>query len=445
MIVSKPLLFVLVILIQALTLVSQELSIEKTKYYPGETIVVTFTAPDTLPEIAWIGLVPSAVPHGKEEVNDEHQINYKYVLGETKGTRLYRAPKREGSWDIRFNSTDDDGIELHSITFVVDGSDSSEMETTIEEELRIWAIPAVGIGSIRNGELQQISIIGNLKKDRPAPYNAIWNVASLTKPVVNWVVLTLVNTNDWDLDEPLFKYWIDPDVKTNSLHQTLTTRHILSHQSGFDNWRWHSASKKLQFNFEPGQKFMYSGEGFEYLRKALESKFHKSLEELADSLLFTPLGMTDSRFIWDQEMDESRYALAHNRGGAIQETWRREEANAADDLMTTIADYAAFAQNVLKGSGLSPELFEEMCKSQVPIDEHKSYGLGWVVLEDLITNEFALTHSGSDRGVHTMVILLPKSKRGLLVFTNGDHGLKVIEKVVVEELDVGQEIMSRLK
>jgi hypothetical protein len=31
--------------------------------------------------------------------------------------------------------------------------------------------------------------------------------------------------------------------------------------------------QKLNFQFEPGTKYQYSGEGFEYLRKALEKKF----------------------------------------------------------------------------------------------------------------------------------------------------------------------------
>jgi CubicO group peptidase (beta-lactamase class C family) len=57
----------------------------------------------------------------------------------------------------------------------------------------------------------------------------------------------------------------------------------LSHQSGFPNWR---ANNKLHFEFEPGTKFQYSGEGYEYLREALEHKFNKSLAELYNSVLF---------------------------------------------------------------------------------------------------------------------------------------------------------------
>ena len=94
------------------------------------------------------------------------------------------------------------------------------------------------------------------------------------------VTLKLVEDKQWHLDEPLYHYWIDPDVADDSLHKKLTTRHVLSHQTGLPNWRWMHPSKKLAFDFEPGEGYNYSGEGFVYLARALENKFKKSLAEL---------------------------------------------------------------------------------------------------------------------------------------------------------------------
>jgi len=91
------------------------------------------------------------------------------------------------------------------------------------------------------------------------------------------VALKLVSLGKWDLDEPINKYWTDPDVADDPRSKKLTTRYILSHQSGFPNWRYSNKSNKLNFQFEPGAKYQYSGEGLEYLRKALENKFNKSL------------------------------------------------------------------------------------------------------------------------------------------------------------------------
>jgi hypothetical protein len=52
-------------------------------------------------------------------------------------------------------------------------------------------------------------------------------------------------------------------------------------------------------------------------------------------------------------------------------------------------------------------------------------------------------HDGDDDGSHTIVILLPKSNRGLVVFTNGEKGDEVIKKVIIESLDIGQEIVEK--
>src|SRR5215212_160699 len=171
----------------------------------------------------------------------------------------------------------------------------------IEKLMKENNIPALGIGIIRDGKLKRIEVFGELRKNEPAPFNAIFNVASLTKPIVAMLALKLASAGKWNLDEPLDSYWIDPDIKDDPRHKKLTTRLVLSHQTGFPNWRLLTKSKKLEFGFEPGTKYQYSGEGFEYLRKALERKFKRPLEELASDLVFKPLQMRDTRFVWDAD------------------------------------------------------------------------------------------------------------------------------------------------
>ena len=73
-------------------------------------------------------------------------------------------------------------------------------------------VPCVGVGLIENGTIKWIKVFGNLKKGVPAPANTLFNITSQTKPVVAMVVLRLVANGNWDLDEPLAHYWIDPDI-----------------------------------------------------------------------------------------------------------------------------------------------------------------------------------------------------------------------------------------
>ena len=66
-----------------------------------------------------------------------------------------------------------------------------------------------------------------------------------------------------------------------------------------------------------------------------------------------------------------------------------------------------------------------------------------VVAKDLSNGEYALLHRGGHTGVRTLVILLPKSKRGLVVLTNGERGEAVCDKIAVESIDVGREILQK--
>jgi CubicO group peptidase (beta-lactamase class C family) len=304
---------------------------------------------------------------------------------------------------------------------------------SIEEYLIEYNVPAVGIGVIEDGELRQVKVYGELKKGTPAPDNAIFNVASLSKPISTLLVLHLVSNGEWDLDEPLFHYWVDPDVIDDPLHKTLTTRHVLTHQTGFDNWRRMHESKKLTFNSEPGTKVKYSGEGFEYLRHAIENKFDKPFEELVYSIVFMPYGMNDSRLLWDENMHKSRYAEEHNKEGEPYDLLKRtKDACASDDVLTTIEDYCLFGVNVMNGSGLTEEVYEDMLRLQAIVKTNEGFGLGWYIKPNFYKSEFALMHTGSDAGVAAKVILLPESRRGIVMLTNGDNGFDIINKVEAE-------------
>ena len=316
----------------------------------------------------------------------------------------------------------------------------------VESWLRDNKVSALGVGIIGGGELRQVRVYGELQKGHPAPHDTIFNVASLTKPIVTMLTLRLVSQGKWSLDDPLARYWTDPDVAADPRHAKLTTRHVLTHQTGFRNWRDLEESKKLTFHSDPGTKFGYSGEGFEYLARALEKKFGRPLPELAQTLIFDPLRMTDTHFTWSDKVDESRFARWHDAEGNLHETNHRIRSfSAADNVLTTVEDYGRFAEWVLAGAGLPPALFKEMIAPHATIKPGGAMGLGWEVLPDLRPGESAILHSGGDQGVQTLVILVPSSKQGLIVMINSDNGVRLYPALVTELLDLGQEILGRAK
>lgn len=363
--------------------------------------------------------------------------NRKEVFGSSaKFTHLWLL--ENDVWQLTESLSYDHQINLLDVT----KSSIFDNDAEIEKWLIDNKVPTLGIGLINDGKLQQVKVFGELKKGVSAPYNTIFNVASLTKPITAIVTLKLVSLGKWNLDEPIYNYWIDQDVAKDPNLKKLTTRLILSHQTGFTNWRGNNKDGKLHFEFEPGTKYQYSGEGFEYLRKALENKFHKPLDQLANELIFTPLYITDTKYFWDNKTDSTRFAIGYDNKGNAYETIKNKTANGADDLLTTIEDYGKFLVSVLNSEGLSKKVFDDMTTNQVETKNGKHFGLGFEIY-DFGNGEIALSHGGADNGVQTIVFIFPKSKKGILIFTNVDDGYKVYEKLLTHYLgEKGKKIVE---
>ncbi len=317
-------------------------------------------------------------------------------------------------------------------------------DSQISKLLRQHKIPSISIGYIENGTIKQLRAFGIQKNAISVSINSIYKVASLTKPVAALVALKLINNGDLDLDEPISKYYTDPDIIKHKYLNKLSTRHILSHQSGFPNWRYLTKSNKLVFEFEPGTKFQYSGEGFEYLRKAIENKLEKPFELIAKEILFTPLKMNNTHFYWNPEIDENNYAVEHDENGKPITLQKYYNTNAAANLLTTANDYSKFLLHIIDGAGLSNKLYAEFLAPQVNQKNGIDRGLGMQLLTNLPNNETALMHTGGDYGTKTIVIVFPNSKKGLVLFSNSENGMVLWKKIITEYFgETGKEIIRR--
>src|SRR5688572_8038368 len=109
-------------------------------------------------------------------------------------------------------------LVLFAIQLFAVQADAQSSEAAPKEQ----KVPAVEVGVVRDGRGREVKVYAELADGVPAPYDAIFNVASLTKPVVTMLTLRLVSMGKWDLDEPLAKYWTDPDVAADPRAKQLT-------------------------------------------------------------------------------------------------------------------------------------------------------------------------------------------------------------------------------
>src|SRR5438874_13007875 len=92
---------------------------------------------------------------------------------------------------------------------------------------------------------------------RVSANRTVFEAASLSKPVVAYAALRLVDAGRLDLDKPLLDYTAYPDFHGDPRGQLVTAKMVLSHTTGLQNERTRSDS--LHFFFTPGARFQYSG------------------------------------------------------------------------------------------------------------------------------------------------------------------------------------------
>jgi CubicO group peptidase (beta-lactamase class C family) len=307
-----------------------------------------------------------------------------------------------------------------------------------------YRVPAVGVALIEDGRIVLERVYGKQGPGIPASPTTLFNVASLTKAITAETILRLVAAGQFSLDEPLSRYWVDPDVANDRRHELLTPRISLSHQTGFPNWRSENNGGRLAFNFTPGTAFGYSGEGYNYLARFAEKKLGRSFESLAQEYLFDPVGMTSTSYSSRAWMT-GRTAIPADTAGNLGKPEIPPEGkwDAANNVSTTVRDYALFAISVMKGEKLTPALATERLRLHRSSLEGSpcagksadslcpgsaGLSLGWERFD--YPQATVMMHLGGNKrpdgaGESTMVYYYLGTRRGVVILTNGRNGESV--------------------
>jgi CubicO group peptidase (beta-lactamase class C family) len=110
------------------------------------------------------------------------------------------------------------------------------------------------------------------------------------------------------------EYSMYKDLADDPRDKRITARTLLSHTSGFPNWRWINDDRKLNINFEPVSRYAYSGEGINLLQLVVETITSEPLQDLMRTHIFEPFGMARSSMVWDSRF-ESDYANGYDEWG----------------------------------------------------------------------------------------------------------------------------------
>ncbi|HYC89545.1 MAG TPA: serine hydrolase [Thermoanaerobaculia bacterium] len=309
--------------------------------------------------------------------------------------------------------------------------------------MREGDVAGLSIVVIRGGTIVSEKAYGvaNAETRAPLTRRAIFESASLGKPVFAYAVLRLVDAGVLSLDVPLQHYLAEP-VSDERMKQ-ITARMVLAHTTGFQNEVM--PGQTLAVHFTPGSRFSYSGAGFLYLERVIEHLTGKELPVLMRELVFTPLGMRDSGYVWIPEF-ETRKVFGHRASGRVAERRRPAVATVAT-LHTTPADFARFMIATMKGTGLKPATARAMLTGQSAVDEScsnclkpgsgkistaLSWGLGWGIQRTAWRTAF--WHWGENNGEVQNFAIGDRKGDGVVVFTNSGNGFSIMPEVIAAVL-----------
>ena len=309
----------------------------------------------------------------------------------------------------------------------VPGDPPASVPTNLPALMDSAGIPGLSMAVLEDGEIALSkgfgvrSIGGGLVDE-----NTVFEAASLSKPVVAYIALELVDAGLLDLDRPLVEYADIPELPDGP-GDRITARMVLSHTTGLQNER--IGDEPLALAFDPGQGFRYSGEGFLVLQSVLESIAGESLDSLSRRMVLDPLGMTRSGFVWREEWERNA-AIGHGDFESPRPPSRPTVSRASSSFQTTAHDYAAFLRAIVRREGLQSPTFGQMISPHARVAEGIEWGLGWAL--ESTDGARALWHWGdnSNSGFTAFAFVEPERRDAVVYFANSSTGLGVVREIL---------------
>ena len=315
------------------------------------------------------------------------------------------------------------------------------LEALISKLMKDADVPGLSIALIQDARLlwrQGFGVKDSASK-QPVDNDTIFEAASVSKTVFAYAAMKLCEKGTIGLDTPLTKYAAAAFLEGDPRLELITARHVLSHTGGFQNWR--SDDAPLKIHFTPGEKYLYSGEGYSYLQSVITHVTRQQIEPFIKKNLLMPFGMTASGYAWN-DMFEKRMARPHDEKGKPFDNNKPDAKSiaryaAAGELRTNPTDYSKFLVEVIAPKKrdafrLSPNSLAEMLRPQVKVADATSWGLGWQIQHS--DKGSLIMHGGDNKGFHAFVAASVERKRGIVIMTNGENGKKVIMPLLSGEI-----------
>jgi CubicO group peptidase (beta-lactamase class C family) len=324
-------------------------------------------------------------------------------------------------------------------------------------------IPSISFAVVDNYEVVYSHASGykDMQNKDNVDKHTAYSTASISKPVTATIVAMLAEQGKLSLDAPVSQYlkrWQMPTSPFTENHP-ITVRELLTHtagtsQSGFADFflgddiptlveslngvKLPRYNTPISIEFAPGTNWNYSGGGYVIVQVAIEDLTGKTLQQLAEEMLFTPLGMNNTTMYQNGHTKFLKnIAKAHNsdltlNGDGILVC----PQIAPSGMWSTPEDMAKFVIEYQKAlSGEKTKVISSWVANETTrvhtIENVDGWAAGWMRLEARANIDW-FSHGGSNTGMGGHIMGSMTGGKGIMLFSNASTPQRVpaIEGVI---------------
>jgi CubicO group peptidase (beta-lactamase class C family) len=326
-----------------------------------------------------------------------------------------------------------------------------------------FGVPGVAVGVLLDGQAQYACHgVTSLLNPLPVDQHTLYVIGSITKTFTATALMRLVADERVDLHAPVRRYVPELMLADEAAAANITVLNLLNHTAGLD-WRLNvdtgegddalarevAKLSKSRVIAPPGTRASYSQAGYNLAGRIIEKVTGLTYERAMASLLFEPLGLSESFFARDDVMTR-RFAVGHNvdEDGRIRVAtpWRHWRSdNPGGGLASSVADQIRWAGFHLgdgraeSGAPVLPvNVLHRMSKPTAALRGSSmgdAFGICWFLRD--IDGVRTIGHGGSANGQFANLLLVPQRKFAVVAVSNAgpDCGLAFNQSAVRWALD----------
>ncbi len=305
-------------------------------------------------------------------------------------------------------------------------------------------IPGFALAVVKGDEIVLSKGFGvaDVKSSRPVTAQTLFAIGSTTKALTATALGMLQDDGVLDFDDPIAKYlpYFDLQIKTEGGDQgPVTLRDLMCHRTGFTRMSalWAGAGASRQLVLETASKaeptaafrkqFQYNNVMFLAAGMAGAQAAGVEWEELVQTRIFDPLGMSSSNFAIQVAQKDPRLSLGYEWEPEAEEYIEKRmldlgaiaPAGSINSNVTDMAQWVRFqlAQGKLGEEQLiREETLKEIHSANMEMSEDSQYGLGWMIHGS--GEEQVIEHGGNIDGFGAQVAFMPSKNLGYVLLTN---------------------------